>query len=149
MNKEEKEDLFEDYKERYDRQYDEMNHYEKEKIKYILLSCGGGIATIVPLLLDKNNNIFNTNDLKKLILFFFVIGILNIIILILSQKSLAKNLDIENKIFELKLKNKWSNEIDDIIRNTNNYPRMINCIDNFILLLTVILFCFIIMIFIN
>ena len=28
MNKEEKEDLFEDYKERYDRQYDEMNHYE-------------------------------------------------------------------------------------------------------------------------
>ena len=98
---------YEDYRKRYEKLYDEMNLYEKEKIKYILLSCGGGIASLLPFVLNEEK-IDRYKDVKTMFLLIFLIGIINIFVLIFSQKSLEKALENENRIISMKFKEEIS-----------------------------------------
>ena len=132
---------YKDYRKRYEKLYDEMNLYEKEKTKYILLSCGGGIASLLPFVLNEEK-IDRYKDVKTMFLILFLIGIINIFVLIFSQKSLEKALENENRIISMKLEEEISEKLEEEIRNNNCYKNVTKILDylTFVLLVLIIFF---------
>ena len=140
------EEMYKDFIKRYDKLYDEMNYYEREKIKYILLACGGGIASLFPFLLaEKKVEMYK--EIKTMFLLIFIIGIINIFILRFSQKSLEKALENESEIISLKLKNEISESLENKIRDKNYYRKIIQKLDTLVFITLIFILIIVIKIF--